>query len=279
MRLFLFLFLAMYICSGLNAQTPTIEGDNILCPDAIGQVSTTQVFDSYQWYQRFFGSTDTQMLMGETNQALSMNFYDFAASYVSVEVIHDGERFFSDEFFVDGYAFAPAVVISEGNFNIVPDGESVLCPGDTMTFTLSLPYTEHIVWYRDGEPISDANQSTLVVTEPGVYSVMGAPEVCPEFLQGPGVPLVVIPCNTTSLSELQSTTSIKVFPNPSLGMFHIDSEAPISGKFIVMNSLGHIVEEGELGVDITQFDLSHMLPGMYVLKLINSGYTIKLIRQ
>ncbi|MBK9291998.1 MAG: hypothetical protein IPM52_10280 [Bacteroidetes bacterium] len=91
-----------------NAQTlnPTVTGENMLCPEGTGVVST-QVFDTYQWHRRYLGSSQTQSLPGQVFQQLVMDYHNFAASYVSVTVTQGGQTATSPEFFVDGYVFCP----------------------------------------------------------------------------------------------------------------------------------------------------------------------------
>jgi len=194
--LLFFLLVSLAICAQPN---PTVTGDNMICPLGSGTVAT-QTFDSYQWFIRYFGSMETNPISGATSQTLVMNYYDFAASYVSVQVWQNGQTATSDEHFVDGWVFLPPTVMSDGNFTVGPTGESILCPGDTMYFIMNMPYTTNITWYKDNEEIPDENSPTLTVTQPGNYYVTGAPEVCPEYIQGPGVDLTVQFCSIPSLN-------------------------------------------------------------------------------
>jgi len=173
------------------AQTPTVSGDDMLCPDGTGTL-TTQTFDSYQWLRRYYGSTVTDPIPGETSQSLVMDYYDYAASYMSVATTLGGVADTSAEFFVDGYAFLGPYVISDGDFTVGMSGESILCPGSTMTFEFGMPYTTNITWYLDGNPIPGETSSILTVSQPGSYYVEGAPAVCPDYIQGPGVSLDVV---------------------------------------------------------------------------------------
>lgn len=185
------------------AQTPTISGDDMICPQGTGTL-TTQTYDTYQWYRRYYGSSVTNPIPGETNQTLVMDYYSYAASYLSVEVTTGGNTYISAEYFVDGWVFASPVVMSSGDFSIGGTGQSILCPDDTMYFEFSDPYDTNIKWYKDGAPIAGANTQLLTVTEPGLYYVDGAPAVCPDFIQGPGVTLLVqeltFPAPTVTIS-------------------------------------------------------------------------------
>jgi hypothetical protein len=187
----IYFILSLLVLSGtVVGQTPTVSGDNILCPQGTGTLAT-QTYDTYQWYRRYYGSTVTNPIPGETNQDLQMDYFAYAASYMSVEVTSGASTYISAEYFVDGWIFAPPVVMSLGDFTIGTSGQSIICPGDTMYFQFSDPYDTNIKWYKDGSPIAGENTQVLAVTESGIYYVDGAPSVCPDYIQGPGVTLVV----------------------------------------------------------------------------------------
>lgn len=186
---------AAAVCSfsmlSVSAQlNPTISGDDMLCPQGTGTL-TTQQFDSYQWYRRYYGSVNTDPIPGETNQTLTMDYNNYAASYLSVVVTAGAQTDTSAEYFVDGWAFAGMTVMSDGNFTIGPNGESIICPGESMSFEVMMPYNTNIQWFESGNPIPGANGTTLTVTQPGTYAVEGAPAVCPNYIVTPGVELIV----------------------------------------------------------------------------------------
>lgn len=186
---------AAAICSmammGAHAQlNPTVSGDNMLCPNGTGTVSTQQ-FDSYQWLVRIYGTPDTNPIPGATSQSLTVDYANYAASYVSVIVTAGAQTDTSAEFMIDGWMFPGMTVMSDGEFTIGPNGESMMCPGDTMYFHVNAPYGTNTQWYESGNPIPGATDPTLTVTQPGVYEVLSAPGACPDMISSPGVSLVV----------------------------------------------------------------------------------------
>lgn len=187
--------IAVTLCSlsltSVSAQlNPTISGDDMLCPEGFGTL-TTQQFDTYQWYIRYYGSPTTNIIPGETSQTLTMDYYNYAASYLSVVVTAGAQTDTSAEFFVDGWAFAGMTVMSNGDFTVGLNGESIICPGGSMSFEVMMPYNTNIQWFESGNPIPGANGTVLTVTQPGTYTVEGAPAVCPNYITSPGVELVV----------------------------------------------------------------------------------------
>jgi hypothetical protein len=175
---------------------PTVTGNVMMCPNGSGQLST-QVYDSYQWYKRPIGGT-TQPIAGATSQSLSITAFNDAGYYFSVEATEGGCTEMSPEVLVDSWVFLLPTVSHTGDFTIGPNGESIVCDGDTMYLTLMQPYDTNITWYNNGSPIPGATANTLVVTTAGSYTVQGAPTVCPNFIQNVGVNIdvVVINCGT-----------------------------------------------------------------------------------
>ena len=166
--------------------SPTITPNNlILCPNE-SDTLFTQVFGTYQWYK------DGNIIPGATNQYLVVDAFNDAGSQFSVEVTQGNCTGTSSQVLVDGWAFLPPFVISEGDFTIGPNGEMFVCPGDTAYLILGLPYDTNIQWTNNGNVIPGANDDTLVVTQSGMYHVSGAPSVCPNFVQNLGVTIEVI---------------------------------------------------------------------------------------
>lgn len=243
---------------------PVISGDDMLCPDGSGLL-TSGIYDTYQWFRRYFGSTDTEAISNETGQSLSMGFYDYAASYISVKVGLSGHFYMSDEFFVDGYAFVPATVESTGEYTVGTNGEFVLCEGDEMYFTLSDPYNIGIVWYKDGSPIPGQSGQSLTVTEPGTYYVEGAPAVCPDYVQGPGVSLLVVPCEPISVEEYGISSFTSLYPNPAGDFTKVSPYAKFAGQtYKISDNAGRLICTGKCEAD-GKIDCSKLKHGVYFI--------------
>jgi hypothetical protein len=167
--------------------TPTInEAPPILCPDE-ALLLTTQVYDAYQWYQ------DGNPIPGANGISFQVDYFNHSGSSFAVEATLDGCTTIGPSILVDGWAFLPPFVISEGDDPIFigPFGEPTYCEGAFVQFTLGMPYTENIQWTLNGAPIPGATSSVLVVTETGSYHVSGAPSVCPESISQLGLTLDV----------------------------------------------------------------------------------------
>lgn len=176
-------------CSFQNAYAqcsfvPTVTPNNlILCPNS-SDTLWTQSYGSYQWMK------DGTLIAGATNQYYVVNANTDGGSMFSVIATQSGCTDTSAEVLVDGWAFLPPFVISDGDFAIDPNsnGGSLICPGaDTVYLVLGSPYTESIQWFNNGVPIPGATDDTLIVTQPGAFTVQGAPATCPSYIATLGV--------------------------------------------------------------------------------------------
>ncbi len=267
-------------CESGDVPEPVITGDDMLCPEGYGEVSVPDIYDAYQWYLRHYGSEETNPIPGATSHVLVMDYYDYALTYVSVEVWLDGYSAVSEEFLVDGHAFSPAVVISEGEYSVNMDGEFVLCEGDTMFFTLHIPYTENITWYLNDEIIVGETTSMLVVTEPGEYYVTGSPEECPEFVTGPGLPLIVVACDNVPVTDpVQEPEPVVLYPNPASLSITIYSDLDDADSYRIYDITGRLLCEGLLQGHATTVDLEKFASGVYLIRLNDvTGKVYRFIR-
>jgi hypothetical protein len=167
--------------------TPTISpAAPIMCPGEVVQLST-QEYDDYQWFK------EGVAIPGATAQTLDVSYFEDPGSSFSVRVELDGCVEMSASILVDGWVFLPPFVIHEGDepIGIGPFGEPTYCEGALVQFVLGMPYTESIVWTRNGVPIPGETSPTLTVTTDGSYSVSGAPSVCPNSITDLGLSIDV----------------------------------------------------------------------------------------
>ena len=168
----------------LHAQcpfTPTIEPNApILCPGEVALLST-QEYDAYQWF------VDGAPVNGATTQTFSI----LPLAEVTVAATLDGCTELSAPVIVDGWVFLLPFVVHAGDEPLFIDGNGIAhhCEGDTALFIFSYP--NNIQWFNDGTPIPGATDDTLKVTATGNYTAVGAPDVCPDFIQPLGLEIPV----------------------------------------------------------------------------------------
>ena len=249
---------------------PTISGDNILCPEGTGTL-TTETFETYQWYRRYFGSADTELIPGATSQTLLMDAYNYSASYMSVEVTENGTTELSPEYFVDGWAFLPVTVMTIGDFTLGNNGEAVICTGDTLYFEIMSPYTTNIVWTESGIPIPDETNQLLAVTTTGTYHVSGSPGVCPDFIQELGVLLDVLveDCSAADLNE-NSIIQTQLYPNPASDELTITHPSDRIIRLQIHNQIGQLTKEILVNATTAKFTIDNLEAGSYFITVIYS---------
>jgi hypothetical protein len=178
---------------------PLIVGDSIFCPQEFGSVSVDGTYESYQWYVKGYYDESFTPITGATDKVFSFGLYEFDSSTLRVEVRDAfGNRATSKDFPITQYAFLPLFVGSNGEYDVGPNGEILLCDSSSFVeYTLGggnideQQYT-NIRWYRNNEIIPNENTRRLLVHDIGVYYVRASPSICPEFEMELGIPLVVL---------------------------------------------------------------------------------------
>ena len=226
MKPIFFLLALQAFASTLSAQcpfTPTVSGNTLLCPLST-EVLTTESYDSYQWYSRPFSGGSSQPIPGATGQTLTVSSDD-VPFYVSVAATLNGCTEQSAEVLVDGLAFLPVTVLSDGNFNIGPNGEMVICQNQPAYLIALPPYTTNFTWYNGMDPIAGANDDTLKLTAPGEYWLTASPGECPHYVEALGVQITVAwsdapGCAPLAAPEPRPQLPVQISPNPA--KTHVD---------------------------------------------------------
>ena len=79
------------------------------------------------------------------------------------------------------------------------------------------------------------SKTIFTVTEPGNYYVTGAPSLCPNYIEGPGVTLDVIDC-PVGIEENYSA-QISIYPNPAENIIHI-LNGKQSQEYFILDAIG-----------------------------------------
>lgn len=260
---------------------PIVEGNELICPNE-SITLTTQQYDSYQWYTRPYGNTALQPVPGATGPTFTVNYVD-ALSYVAVEATLNGCTERSPEVLTDGIVFLPVTVISEGDFDIGPNGEMIICQGDTGLLILNQPYDTNIQWYNADGPIPGATHVELAVTQPGQYTVIAAPSQCPNFLSSLGLSIEVIwgtgpNCAPTSVYDPSVVLSAKIAPNPAHNEFRVavDDSEPV--ELVLLDARGSLVFTQNFS-RTARIDVGDLPRGTYFIWLssVHGTYVQKLL--
>jgi len=248
---------------------PTVTGNLLVCPES-ATILGTQQYDAYQWYRRPYPNGTSMPIAGATGPTLTVSADD-TPMYISVLATQGGCSEQSPEVLVDGLAFLPVTVLSDGEFSVGPNGEHVICVGDTVYLIALLPYTINFQWFDGQDSIPGAQDDTLVVTQPGNYWLTASPGECPNYTASLGLEIPVIwgdspGCTPTSVTEPVDPFEAVVMPNPAQESFLIGVDVPGVIRVSLFNALGQEVRHATFSVSTEV--ATHDLPvGTYVLAL------------
>ena len=265
---FTFCLLHFAVSSAQCPFTPTVTGDLLVCPEGRTTLST-QVYDAYQWYVRPFGTTTSFPVQGANGQSYTVQYEDTPV-YVSVDATLNNCTERSAEVLVDGLVFLPVTVLSSGQFTIGPNGEAIICAGDTMYLIVMQPYTVNIQWYDDGVPIPGANDDTLVVTQPGFFWLTASPGQCPDLSASLGVIIQVawsdVPgCAPSSIREPKRIEAF-LAPNPAEDYMELTVAETGPVEFVLSDMAGRPLRR-QVFAGHTVISLAELPRGAYVLQL------------
>jgi hypothetical protein len=289
MKRTLLIFLSFILFSKAFGQPPQIEGDLMLCPWTNGTASIVdeQVYDSYQWYYKYWFTSDEFAAIDGANEAtFTYDWYTYDQSLFKVVVTLDGETYESNTIQIDSYAWSGFFVATDMDEEVVfdPNTETYqMCMGNSITVSIFSPYTYGIQWYRNGEAIDGENEMSYTITEPGEYYVVAAPEFCPESTSSnETMPIVVSfsPDCELNVEQPQQKAIISLFPNPANTHLWVGFErlAEIQ-SYRILDATGKVIMNTSLtSVDTTfAIDVSSLSAGFYFLQL--QGETVNAVER
>lgn len=179
----------------------------ILCPENSDTLSTI-VAETYQWYK------DGVLIQNATQQQYIVNYFSSAGSNFSVDVTIQECTERSSEVLVDGWVFLPVTV---STLTEIPLDE--LCEGDSVLLQINQPYVSNITWSKNNVIIENELNDSLLVTNTGVYSVIGFTETCPDFggesisidVNFKPAPVPQISFETSTQTVSTTSTNVSVF--------------------------------------------------------------------
>jgi len=159
---------------------PVINPINIvLCPEKDDTLSTIPA-EFYQWYK------DGNPIQDATQQEFIVDYFSSAGSIFSVDVTIEGCTERSADVLVDGWVFLPVTVSTLSDIPLTD-----LCEGDSVYLQLNPPYENNIIWTKNNIVIENEVNDSLLITNSGVYSVIGFTETCPDF-GGESIPIDMV---------------------------------------------------------------------------------------
>lgn len=279
--------LLLFVSLNAFAQAPVIEGELMLCPWTDGTASVTnQTYDSYQWYSKFWFTEDEFVAIdGATSSTFIYDWYTYDQSLFKVVAVINGTSYESNTIQIDSWNWTSLITMYEMNeyMSSDPNSDSILlCDG--ASFDLSInnpPYNASIQWFKDGEVIEGATESTYTITEPGNYVVSAAPSFCPNSTSS-SLGLNVIANNDCSLGiDNPNQQNVVVYPNPATTMININSNLDVFDSYSIVDIMGKSILKGRITDVQTIISIESLANGVYVLELVgeNQKTTHKLVKQ
>ena len=155
--------------------------------------------------------------------------------------------------------------------DITPESDKMVC--ENMSTTLTVSGAGSIDWFdSDSSTVAIASNS-VYVTDPlsaGVYTYYAQST---NFLPGPRVAITFTVNDCTSLVETSGDRAVKIYPNPSAGVFNIEFSQSVT-ILKVYSYTGRLITSQETRQGSNTLDLTPYPNGIYFVKLMNKDAVI-----
>jgi hypothetical protein len=259
---------------GPASLVPVIEGETLLCPQGNGtaMVVSGPTYDTYQWQFKFSFETEYTDVEGATGPSFTYDQYNYAVTDIRVKVTFEGQTYYSNALFIDSIVFAGLLVNHNYNPALVSiefeTGYFLLCGEEAqITNTVGAPYTI-VQWYKDGEPVEGATDTAFVITEPGQYYVVAAPDTCPDFVETlPTFTVAYNPECTAGLGDVNSA-AFSLYPNPANSTLNLSlPQSTTLENYTIVDVTGKTLMNGTLTGSAPSINIEALATGSYIIKV------------
>jgi len=152
----------------------------------------------------------------------------------------------------------------------INSSQTLVCIGQMITLTGI--GANNYVWFNN----STNNPITFAVNTNTVLQVTGTSTLT-SCSSSASLSVMVKECNTIGLLENERGNKIfHVYPNPNQG--HFDLVSSEEAHYKIMNSLGQLIDEGEVKIGNNKFSLTNYAKGLYYLQYQTKGNKLETIK-
>jgi hypothetical protein len=238
-------------------------------------VDSEETYDTYEWLMKQYNGdgdyTPGNKLEGETSSTVDIK--SWGARWYTAKITKGNCVGYSDAVLIDTWVHITPAISAVGTAELCGDGD---------TLPLAVAFKSNWVkyeWYNYGELMPDTNTDTLIVTEPGAYTVTGYPEECPHIGYSSGLPVVVKYFPEVSIEEAEEEGEGYIYAFPWEGYYtfqwyfngqpltvrNLDENAePITGFYALDTNT-----DTEDDADEGYLWKRRMKPGVYTLHVAN----------
>lgn len=298
-------FLAFLFVSILNLKAqcdPTITSprlnamfqDKVLfCSTETETLSTTQTFESYQWYKQQWdwqtpNANPWVAIQGANSQTLTINGNDDMLYYFKVQVSQGDCTAESAPILADGYAYGLPYLMANftpETFEEIGPGEYNVCAGASVQLDNGFPlvYGTH-TWFKclpgsnppsanDPCIISGATGDTYTATTTGEYGFYACTEYCPDQCQMlSSFAFIKLNfgewefCNLGTGETKPKENNLSIYPNPVAQLLYIGKESDKRySEISIIDMSGKLILQKKDHQPGKAIDVSSLVPGTYMI--------------
>ncbi|WP_312392840.1 T9SS type A sorting domain-containing protein [Chryseobacterium sp.] len=265
----------------------------VFCTSETETLSTTQTYDSYQWYKQEWdwqtpNTNPWVAIPNATSPTLTINGTDDMLYYFKVAVTQADCSAESTPILADGYAYGLPFMMADftpGTFEEIGPGEYNVCEGATVKLDDGFPlvYGTH-TWFKclpssnppsstDPCIIPGAADDTFIASESGTYGFYACTEYCPDMCEMLSINAFLTlnfgqwsSCTLGTGEAKQKDNSLSIYPNPTTQFLYIGKEADKKyAEVSIIDMTGKLVLQKKDHQYKEAIDVSGLTTGTYLI--------------
>ncbi|MFN8323032.1 MAG: T9SS type A sorting domain-containing protein [Chitinophagales bacterium] len=219
---------------------------------------------------------DTLQTMNGCDSIVTLNLtVNLAASTLLLDTICSGDTYdFNGDIVTQQGIYADTLQTVNGCDSIVTLTLTLhSLPVSTITKTVDTLYTQSFAayqWLKNDTAITGADSASLVLLQPGNYSVLVTDS------NGCSDTSSVINVLSVDLNESLTALGVKLYPNPNTGNFVVEFNSALPREINVTDAIGRLIYTTQSLLQTVQLDLDEVAAGVYFLNIRQQKQTTSL---